>query len=91
MNAEPLPHTPNLKRALNQATDLARETGHHAVTAEHLVLATLHDPDSSVARALHHAGANLAAITDALHETLRNGPYPDPPEPPEEDSSRKAL
>ncbi|WP_063011129.1 Clp protease N-terminal domain-containing protein [Nocardia nova] len=83
MNAEPLPHTPALRRMLDDASAIARRAGHTALGTEHLVLAGLQDPNSTVAQAFHRAGANLAAISDALHGTLRNGPYPNPTEHPD--------
>jgi len=83
MNAEPLPHTPGLRRMLDDAATIAREAGRTVVDTEHLALATLRDPDSALSRAMHRTGADVAAISDALHETLRNGPYPNPTEHPD--------
>ncbi|NKY44388.1 Clp protease N-terminal domain-containing protein [Nocardia cerradoensis] len=83
MTAEPLPHAPGLRRALDEAAGIAREAGHTALDTEHLVLASLRHPSSAVARAFQRTGANLAAISDALHDTLCNGPYPTPNEHPD--------
>src|SRR5882724_4758089 len=72
------PFTPRAKRVLEQSLRLAMKAGQKSIGAGHLLLAVLHDPDSSATRVLAGLGIDIeplaTAITDAMNSVPQQRP-----------------
>ncbi|MDR1322928.1 MAG: ATP-dependent Clp protease ATP-binding subunit [Candidatus Margulisbacteria bacterium] len=65
-----IPFTPQVKRALGYAWEEARQLGHSSVSVEHLFLALLRDPDSTVAKVLGARNVALLVAKNAILSLL---------------------
>ncbi|MGI8496764.1 MAG: Clp protease N-terminal domain-containing protein [Gemmatimonadaceae bacterium] len=73
--AEPPEYTSRAKRALELAMRQARDLGHAAVGAEHILLGLLEEKKGIAARVLHHLGLTLEeARTAARRDRVRARP-----------------
>ena len=91
--AEEPAHTSHAKRLIEAASKEARESGSE-ISAEHLLLAALHEPRGAMARILSDAGISPAKVRDELDRTpAAKAPVRTPAEParpPRERESRGA-
>ena len=73
-----LPQTPQFKKVIMSAIDIARELGHNWVGTEHMLLGMLAGAESPAGRALMQAGVGADAAREAVLRLARE-PERDPP------------
>lgn len=72
-----IPFTPNAKRALEEAIDLAREYRMH-VEPEHILLAIANSPPGFALRVLENLGVSVSALKEAILTQLSSLPQQQP-------------
>ena len=83
--------TPRARNVVVAAQEEARAAGHHEITAAHLVLGLLHEPEAIAATALVATGVGLEAVREAATAALPARAATVPAHVPVGAPARKAL
>jgi ATP-dependent Clp protease ATP-binding subunit ClpC len=70
-----IPFTPRAKRVLEQSLRLATQAGHNSISACHLLLAVLADPDSSATRVLAGLGVDIEPLASSVTAAMNSAPH----------------